>query len=193
MEMNLDTTRKIQNSIYARDVYEPILRQNFFYFLGNHPTLFQEFVEPGFMTIAEMNYICEHFYDYDVDPRTFENDFKRAMREALPRYNHMKSIELIEDVFDLTDDKYTREIVSARATHLAQNGNKTTNGTNTSNNGVKEASRAMPMESTQSATLDGIVSWNRGASTIGESKATGSSTINQTDANALLSDGTEIL
>lgn len=208
--MSLDTTRKIQNRIFARDVYESDIEQNYFIFLGNHPTLFQEFIDTGFLTITEMNYINEHFHDYNVDPRTFENEFKRAMRESLPRYNNLKSIELIDEVFDLTDDNYTREIVSQRATHLAQNGTNTSNQTGSetqSNNGTnnttgtnKQANKNLPMQSLGNG-FDNIVSWNNGASAIGENhntvnnttsnSLTGSSTINKQDANALLSDGTD--
>lgn len=189
--MDLNKTRKIQNNIFIHDIMsEDGCEQNFLYFLGNHPTLFQEFVEPGFLTIAEMNYICEHFFDYKVDARTFENEFKREMREHLPRYNIMKAEELKDEIFQNIDEDYIRAIVSERATSLAQNGNKTTTGTNSSSTDVKEANRQEPMESTGN-NFDATVNWNRGASAIGENKTTGSSTINQSDINALTSNGTD--
>lgn len=187
---NLSQTRAIQNKIFYDDVYDDFREQSFMYFLGNHPRLFQEFTDSGYLTNAEMNYIIEHFHDYNVDPRTFENEFKREMREALPRYNNMKAIELIEEVFDLTDDKYTRKIVSARATHLGQSGTKTSTGTESSTNDNKGANRALPMETLGSSSIDNVVGWSDGASAISENKITGSSSISQSDTNALTSDGT---
>lgn len=189
-EMNLDTIRKIQNNIYYDDCYDVEHEQPFLYFLGNHPYLFEEFIDSGHLTQAEMYYIIDHFNDYTVDPRTFEREFKRALREALPRYNWMKSIELIEDVFDLVDDKFQRQIYSARATSLAQNGSKNSSTNSTSNADTKEANRQEPMEST-GATFDGTVSWSNGASNIAENKVSGSANITQADTNALVSNGTD--
>lgn len=187
--MDLYQTRAIQNSIFEQDVREDLIRQNFMYFLGNHPYLFQEFTDSGLLTNAEMNYIVEHFHDYDVDPRTFENDFKREMREALPRYNNMKGIELLDDVFELVDDKYTRGIVRQRVTDLSEN--TTNNGTSstTSNDDTKSANRELPMETSGTSTIDGIVSWGDGASNINENKSTGSSSITSQDARILSSLG----
>lgn len=191
MEQNLSQTRRIQNRIFFDDVYGVEREQNFLYFLGNHPHLFQEFTESGYLTNAEMNYICEHFFDYNVDPLTFENEFKREMREALPRYNNMKAIELQEELFELVEDKYTRETYSARATSLAENGTNTRTGSNSNNNDNKSAIREEPMETTGSSSIDGLVSWGGGASRVAEDKTIGSSSINQSDINALTRNGTD--
>jgi len=189
--MDLNKTRKIQNNIFIHDIMsEDDCEQNFLYFLGNHPTLFQEFVEPGFLTIAEMNYICEHFFDYKVDARTFENEFKREMREHLPRYNIMKAEELKDEIFANIDEDYIRAIVSERATSLAQNGNKTSTGTTNNTGNNKSANRELPMETT-GRNFDNTVDWSDGASNISENKSTGSSTINQSDIDALTRNGTD--
>ena len=189
--MDLNKTRKIQNNIFIHDIMdEDGHEQNFLYFLGNHPTLFQEFVEPGYLTNAEMNYICEHFFDYNVDARTFENEFKREMREHLPRYNIMKAEELKDEIFENIDEDYIRAIVSQRATSLAQNGNKTSTGTTSNNADNKAAHRELPMEST-GYTFEQTVDWGDGASDINENKSTGSSTINQSDIDALTRNGTD--
>lgn len=189
--MNLETTRKIQNKIFYHDIEDAEgHEQNFLYFLGNHPTLYQEFIEPGFLTINEMNYINEHFFDYNVDARTFENEFKREMREYLPRYNMLKARELQDELFELYEDKYTRDIISNRATHLAQQGNRTSNGTTSNNNDIKQADRQLAMKST-GTNFEGIVSWGNGASNIMENKVTNSGTSNQTDNTSGISDGTD--
>ena len=188
-EMNLDTVRRIQNKIFADDVYENHRipqEQDFFYFLGNHPYLYEEFINSGFLTNAEMNYINEHFYDYNVDPIRFENDFKRAMREALPIYNLMKKKEVDDELFELFDDKYTREIYSKATSQLASNGTNTKTGNNGNTETVKNANRQLPMES-DGRTFDGIINWNNGASEIAQTASTGSQTINETDINALTS------
>ena len=190
--MNLETTRKIQNKIFTHDILDAEgHEQNFLYFLGNHPALYQEFIEPGFLTINEMNYINQHFFDYTVDARTFENEFKREMREHLPRYNMMKAIELQDEIFELVDDSFTRQIVSQRATSLAQNGNKTTTGSNSNTEDSKNASRQLPMQTSSSTTIDGIVGWGDGASSIAENKSTGSTTISQSDISSLTNNGTD--
>lgn len=189
--MDLNKTRKIQNNIFIHDIMdEDGHEQNFLYFLGNHPTLFQEVIDQGQLTNAEMNYICQHFYDYNVDPRTFENDFKRELRELLPRYNMLKAWELRDEIFDFVIDGYTRAIVSQRATSLAENGNNTRTGNNSTTGDNKSANRELPMEST-GRNFENTVDWSDGASNISENKNTGSSTINQSDINALTRNGTD--
>ena len=189
--MSLEKARAIQNQIFEEEVVEDSVRQNFLYFLGNHPNLFQDYIQSGYLTNAEMNYIVEHFNDYDVDPRTFENDFAREMHEALPRYNNMKAIELIQDVFDLTDDKYVRKIVKTRATELAENGTSTGETSTESSDDIKAASRDLPMETTGASNIDAIVKWNDGGSNINENKSQGTSTITHDDATSLTSTGSE--
>lgn len=189
--MNLEKARATQNQIFEEEVVEDSIRQNFLYFLGNHPNLFQDYIQSGYLTNAEMNYIVEHFNDYDVDPRTFENDFAREMHEALPRYNIMKAIELVEEVFELTDDKFTRSIVKNRATQLAENGTSTGETKTDSSDDTKAASRELPMETSGSGSVDNIVNWVDGASNINENKSQGSSTIKHDDKTALTSRGTE--
>lgn len=189
--MDLITARAIQNQIFKEDVTEDLVRQNFLYFLGNHPRLFQEFTDNGFLTNAEMNYIIQHFFDYDVDPRTFENEFKREMREALPRYNNLKSIELIDEVYELTDNKYIRKITRDRATNLSENGTSTGESTTDSTDNTKQADRELPMETTGTQSIDNIVNWGDGASSINENKSIGSSNITHDDRTTLISNARE--
>lgn len=189
--MDLDQTRKLQNNIFIHDCMdEDGHEQNFLYFLGNHPTLFQDVINQGQLTIPEMNYIVQHFNDYKVDARTFENEFKRELKELLPRYNLLKAWELKDEVFDFVTDNWTREIVSARATSLAQNGTKTSTGNTSSTEDRKGANRDLPMETT-GTTFEQTVDWGDGASGISENKSTGSQTISQSDVNALSSNGTD--
>ena len=186
--MDLKTIRKIQNNEYYDEIHEDIIEQNFLEFLGQHPRIWQQF--EGYITQPEVNYIIRHFQFYKVDPRTFEEEFKCLLAESLPIYNHMKSVELIDDVFELVDDN-TRKIVSARATSLASNGTKTTTGTTSNNADSKQANKNMPMSNTPSQTIDSIVGWSQGASAIGENKTTGSSSINNSDITALTNNGTD--
>lgn len=188
--MDLNQIRKIQNKIFLNDeILERSREQNFLYFLGEHPYLFQEFTDTGFLTNAEMNYIVEHFQDYNVDPLTFENEFKRAMRESLPRYNNMKSIELIEEVFSLVEDKTVREIVSQRATSLASNGTKNSTTHTTSGNSNKSASKQVPMTN-QGGSFNNLFTWG-GAAGIGQDETSGNSDILISDLNSLLNSGTD--
>lgn len=182
MDRNLETVRKIQDRIFLEDCIEFEQQQNFLYFLGNHKYLFREF--DGHITNAEINYIVEHFYDYTVDPRTFANEFKRALRETLPRYNILKSIELKDDIFELFDDKWTRDIISDRLQTIAENGTKTSQRSDTSSDNTKNANRELPMAST-GRDFENTVRWNDGASNISESKTAGSSTISQNDVDNL--------
>ena len=188
--MSLSQLHKIQNNIYLRDTYSDEKEQPYMYFLANHPYLFEEFIDSGKLTIAEMNYINNHFFDYTVDPRTFENEFKRAMRESLPRYNILKSIELKDEIFELFDDKYTRKILSERTSQLAQTENRNTSRNDTNNENRKSANRELPMCST-GRNFDQTVDWSDGASNIDESKTTGSSNIQEADVNTLNSSGTD--
>lgn len=189
--MGLSQTRAIQNRLFAEDVVEDLTRQNFMYYLGEHPNLFQDFIQSGYLTNAEMNYIIEHFNDYDVDPRTFGSDFTREMHEALPRYNNMKAIELIDEVFELTDDKYIRGIVRNRATQLAENGTSNGSTATDSTDDTKSANRELPMETKNGSTIDTIVDWDEGASNVNENKSQGHSTITHNDITSLTSSGTE--
>lgn len=183
---SLANLHKIQNKIYIDDLLSIEKVQPFLYFLGNHPHLFRDFIQCGQLTNAEMNYIITHFNDYEVDPRTFENEFTRAMIEALPRYNQMKKIEIQDELYELFDDKYTKEIITNRLTELEQNGTKETTGTNTSEAGTKNANRELPMATT-GEDFDGTVSWADGASGINESKENGKTSIDQKDIDELKS------
>lgn len=188
---DLTQTRKIQNKLFYDDVYDTNREQNYFVFLGNHPTLFQEFIDPGFLTIAEMNYINEHFHDYNVDPRTFENEFKRAMREALPRYNNLKAIELVDEVFKLTDNDYVRHIVSERANTLSQSGTGSSSSNSSNTDDSKSAAKTLPMKSDGYGDIEDVVDWGNGASGINEVFNTGSSNITASDSRTLTSNGTD--
>lgn len=190
--MNLEQLQKLQNKLFIDDIMEEGgHEQNFLYFLSNHPRLFQETITQGQLTTAEMNYIIQHFHDYKVDARTFENEFKRELKEDLPRYNMLKSIELRDELFTMVEDSYTRQIISERTTELAQTGNNTRNGSTNTNNDVKSANRQLPMQTSGTNTIDNLVKWGDGASGIGEDKSTGSSTVNQTDVRSLSSNGSD--
>ena len=188
MTQNLSQTQKIQNDIFIRDTYETFAEQNFMFFIGNHPYLYEEFITQGQMTQAEMLYINDHFHDYDVDPRTFESEFKRILRESLPRYNMLKGIELRDEIFELVTDKYTREIYSKATSSLASEGNTTRTGNNSSNTQAKEANRQTPMQST-GQTFDGTVNWQGGASMIDENHTNISNVINESDRNVIENNG----
>lgn len=176
--MGLLELNQQQNKIYLDDLNDAEREQNFLFFLGEHPFLFQEFIDGGQLTNRELNYIVSHFHDYTVDPRTFEEDFKRQMRESLPRYNLLKSIELKKDLFKLYDDKYTREIATTRLNEIVKNGNKNTEANTNDNETNKNANRELPMKTTGN-NFEQTVNWENGASNIAENQRSNSSQLNQ--------------
>lgn len=178
----LGKLHQIQNKIYTDFTTDNERQQNFLYFLSNHPTIFNEF--DGYLTIAEAEYIIRHFNDYTVDPRTFENEFKRLMWEHLPQYNLLKGKELADEVLELVDDKYKKTLINNKISQLSSNGLKETNGTTNDTTSNKRADRQLPMQTT-GTNFEGVVNWSNGASTIGENKDTRQSTLKNTDSTTL--------
>lgn len=186
--MKLSELQAIQNNIYIRDNIDEQHTQNFLYFLGSHTHLFQEF--KNVLTNYEMDYIVQHFSDYDVEPRTFEQEFKRAMREAIPKYNILKKIELQDELFEIFDDKYTRTILSNRLTTLAENGTKQSGKDEVTQKVNKSANRDLSMAS-PGTSFDGIVDWRNGASGIAQTTDNSSNVVNATDITSLQNSGTD--
>lgn len=172
-------------------------RQTFAYYIGRHPNLYNG-VD---LDMATIDFINNHFYEYEVNPVHFDIHFLNALRKAVPIYNNLKLIEFNAKIFDITTNKSEKKLIANAINELEREGsfNSTTgntgtitdNGTgtehttsantdqsNTIDNGdTKQASRELPMLTTGSDFSD-TVEWSNGASGINETQTEGSSRTN---------------
>ena len=184
--MALQETRAIQNKIFYDDCYDDSREQTFSFYLGNNPTLFQEFSQV--LTHNEMQLIVEHFWNYTLDPREFEFNFKRAVREAMPHYLNMKAIEFKKDLFDVITNETVRHYIGKEITKLSSDRTGETHSGRAGTNDNKTADKQLPMES-QGTTYDGLFNWANGGSSINQGKQETSETINASDKQFLRDNG----
>lgn len=140
--------------------------QLFNIFLSNHPNLYAG-VD---LTSAEIDFINNHFWSYNIEPQTFEQEFTQALRECVPKYNNMKMNELRDDVFSLVKDKTEREYFDKVLERISDS--KTTNTPRVERRVEtvdKNAARELPMAS-NGDTFDDTVDWSDGASNISQNK-----------------------
>lgn len=127
--ITLTELQKKQN----KDFYEMALGQprvqKFSFYLGWHPKLY----EGVDLDSATIDYINNHFYEYDVDVVNFHRHFLNALRHATPIYNNLKAVEFNKKVFDIITNKSVRKLAGSAIENLQENGqiNKLRNDTGT--------------------------------------------------------------
>ena len=141
------------------------------------------------LTKNEIDYINNYYYDYKVDPTNFERRFQRVLSRAIPTFKQLKSIELQDDIFKITNNSYVRKITTDTLNNLSSNGTNTNTTTNTNDGNIKNtgkaigsnkttnnsqtANKTLPMSSDNSG-FDSLFDWE-GASGVSE--------VNETDNN----------
>ena len=175
---------------------EIILKQNnkieFWQYLDINPRLYDGIDLTG----AEIEYLNDEFWDYQLRPKGFENHYRQAIRRAITRYKNLKAVEFCDRVFDIATSESIRNLTRDVTNNLSQTGSKTRTGTGSESETVsgsntdKTANKELPMNS-YGDDFDDIVDWSKGASNISETQGsdsrstTGSNTINQSDQEAL--------
>lgn len=147
-------------------------------FIALHPTLY-EGVRLDQGTIDYINY---HFYEYTVSPINFERRFITKLRRLVDIYNNLKAIELQDMVFDITTNKYIRELTADTISDIKRTG--TTNGTNQRDSTSKSTGKdSGTNKETRETESEGNVA-NTGSSTTQENKSTTAATNSSTDSAA---------
>ena len=173
--------QKIQNKHMFDIVYKEPVEQKFSIFLSEHPNLYAGVP----LTSYEIDFLNNHFWDYQVEPETFEQEYIQLLRESVPRYNAMKAIELSNEIYDKVTDRTVRHLAQNRIDTLSRNSNRNSQSQSQSNDSDKRANRELPMKSTGND-FDSTVNWRNGASNIEENKSVASQNITASDTEALL-------
>lgn len=113
---------------HFRDVaLENIPECKFSVFLGMRPRLF----DAVDLDTGTINYIKDYFWEYNVNPAHFEHHFITKLKRVCAVYNNMKAIEFHDKVFDITTDKYVRQLITEATNELARTGGKNAKTKNT--------------------------------------------------------------
>lgn len=186
--MTLKEAQKQQNKQFIDNCYGQ-QEQLFAYYIGWHPKLY----EGVDLDSATIDFINNHFYEYYVNPKDFDRHFLNILRKVTPIYNNLKAIEFNKRVFNITTDKFVRNITEDTTNDITENGNgsrdthnngtigddfssernltenETSTGAENKNSDNKNANRKLPMVSNGSS-FDGLFGWGAGASDITETK-----------------------
>ena len=127
MTVNIPRNKHIREKIYADNVQGLNKREKYYDFLSDHPTLW----DGVDLDQATIDYVNNFFFDYDVNPWKFERYFIQRLRHSVAIYNKLKSIELQDKIFDLTDNETVRHLTTKTTDQLnnEKNSNKTINNT----------------------------------------------------------------
>lgn len=173
------------------DINEPV---KFHEYLAVNPTLY----DGVDLDKGTVDYLNQYFWDYELYPRDFQRKYIVKLKRAVSIYNNLKKIELNDEIFNITNDSYVRNLVTEATNNLERTGGKnatskttgtikddgeitssenvtTQNQASTQNQGTtKQAAKTLPMKS-GGAGFDNVVNWNTGASGI-EQNSNNSST-----------------
>ena len=195
--------KKLQDKINMQFFDTAMLnnKQPFYFFIGTHPHLYDGIdIDNG--TIYMLN---NYFYEWLVNPLHFEHRYTTILNKTMGKYNNIKDIEMSHQILSIITNKsqkqYLQNIIDdtrsaqqsimkqrnkneSGATGKTENKTTTTDGSTTTRNtdtdtttssDAKTANKELPMETTGSS-FEGVVSWNRGASNISETKTEGTGT-----------------
>ena len=154
-------------------------RQNFYYFIGTHPHLYDGLDIDG-LTI---NMINTYFYEWEVNPLHFEHRYTSILMQELGRYNNLKNIELSKQILELFTNKSNKTIITnavrdsntQQKSQAEQNQATNTTANTSSESTTKGADKELPMQS-NGDDFEETVDWSDGASTINQTK-------NETETN----------
>lgn len=165
----------------------------FWEYLDKNPRLYDGIDLTG----AEIEYINNEFWDYNVKPAEFENHFRQAIRRCITQYKNLKAIEFCDRIFDITTNESIRNIArdvsttndgtknNTRSENNTTTGSLTESGTDsntrTEDLDSKTANKELPMNS-YGDDFEDIVDWSKGASNISESK--GDNTVTDSGTNS---------
>lgn len=183
--------RKIQKRI-SEQFFSTVFinkRQNFYYFIGTHPHLYDGLDIDG-LTINMLN---TYFYEWEVNPLHFEHRYTTILQKELGRYNSIKNIELSEQILELFTNKSNKVILTdairdARTMQasLAKQEQKSKGESKSESKSTnKSANKELPMQS-NGEDFDEIVDWSEGASNVNQSTSDNTSSSN-TEASDTIS------
>ena len=207
----LERTRQIQSQIMKNSYLGNNNKQLFAQFLEWHPNLYEgiDLLDNGAITT-----INSYFWEWYVNPKTFENEFLSKLKMYVGQYYDQKLIEVHKRVFDITTNERVRELVKKATDTLSRNktltGSRADGGTitdagtnsqnineqgsdsNTKNETInnKHADKELPMNS-YGDDFDDIIDWSKGASNIREDNNSNNTTDNGTDSRTTATSGTD--
>lgn len=155
---------------------------------------------------ATIDYLNNTFYEYKLNPESFERRYLNNLRKATGIYNNLKSIELTDQIFDITTNTSFRDTTLKTINRLKsdrtldRDGDTITDGTNntktsdssrfTPNTISKAASRVVPMNSKGS--FDELFEWEEhGATQVQETRNSGGTDSTQNDGTTTAADHTK--
>ena len=176
---DLQKIRFKQDRVFERNIFETH-EQDFSDFLSWNPNIYNGVN----LTTADIDFINTHFARFKVEPETFELEFRQLLNQCVPRYNNMKAIELVDQVFDVTTNKTERKIIQDTTNELSRRNETAVRSENSGNSDSKNAYKEAPMN-TLGNSFEDTVKWDKGASNFSENKNTSSNTVTQNDLQIL--------
>lgn len=127
--MDLRTEQKIQDRVFKNNALGTT-EQPFSVFVATHPSLYEGIQ----LDKATIDYLNLYFFEYSVNPQTFERHYITALKRYAPMYNNLKAIEVIDDIFDTCTNKIVRKLARETVNNLERNGNANTASTGSKTN-----------------------------------------------------------